>query len=375
MISRLELKELASHNHDDTYFVSLFLNVDPKQVKKEEWQLHFKNLSKQALTTMPNGDLGKVLPDVERVERYISDHPTGMKRGLAVISSSMRNFWWVYHSALPFVPNLVIKRNPYLNPLVHQIDQYQRYLVAMVGSEDARLFIAGMGELIEVTDFYHPHSSSNALRDGSRGDMGEVRANHRREHTQHVHFKDIANTVEKLLAREEIKRVLLIGGDAARGHFKEALPEPLKARIVGESTVEHNARERDILERVLPLMKAAEYQFERKALAELFNRVGSSEGGSVLGMADVLTALQQGNVRKMYVMTHLTADGMRCKQCGALSKLHESDCSYCGGAMEKIPFIYDHAIQRAIDQGAHIDLLDDAPELAKWEGIGALHRY
>lgn len=375
MISRLELKELASHTHNDAYFVSLFLNVDPKQVKKEEWLLHFKNLSRNALNAMPNGDRAKISSDIDKLERFLTDRPDGLKRGLAVISSTAKDFWWVYHSALPFMSDLIIKQTPFIKPLAHQIDQYQRYMIAVLSGDTVRLYIAGMGEALEVTDIYHPTPSVNTDRDGGMGDMGEIRAKKRKEHSRQILFKDSIQVIEKLLVKEEIKRIILLGTDSTRGNFKETLPEPLLHKIVAESPIENNVTEKEVLERSLPLMKQAEYQFERKALAELFDKAGAIEGGSALGLAAALDALQQGNVRKLYVMTHMVDQGMNCRQCDALLPVVEGGCPYCGGTLDKIPFVYDHAIQKAIEQGVRVDLLEDAPELAKAGGIGALLRY
>ncbi len=375
MISRIELKELASHTLDDAYFVSLFLNVDPKQVKQEEWLLHFKNLSKNAINAMPNGDKANIIPDIDKLEHYLTNRPEGLKRGLTIISSSAKNFWWIYNSALPFMSNLIIEREPFINPLVHQIDQYQRFLIAFVGGETVRLFIAGMGEIIEVTDIYHPAATSNTLRDGGAGDMGEIRAHRRKEHSRQILYKDSYHIIEKLLVREEIKRILLLGTDSARGNFKETLPDPLLHKIVAEGHIDKNADEKDILNKSLPLMKQVEFQFERKALAELFDKAGAIEGGSAVGLSAVLDAIQQGNVRKLYVMTHMAAKGMCCRRCKALSAVIEKDCPYCGGEMDIVPFIYDHAIQKALEQGVRVDLLEDAPDLVKAGGIGALLRY
>lgn len=375
MITRLELKELASHTLDDAHFVSLFLNVDPKQVKQDEWQLHFKNLARRALAAMPNGDRPKVAPDLDRLERYLADHPNGLKRGLAVVSCCAKDFWWVYHSALPFMADLVIKRDPYIKPLMQQLDQYQRYLVVVVGAEEARFFVAGMGTIQEVTDIYRPLDVSNATRDGGRGDMGALRAQRRKDNNQRILFKDAAAVMERLLTKEEIKRALLGGTDAARGHFKEVLPEPLRHKVVADFHIDRNAGHKEVLDLCLPMMKDVEFQFERKALAELFNRVGLAVGGSVLGLSDVLAALQQGNVRKIFVMTNLADGGMACDHCGALTPRRDRSCPYCGGKMLDAPFIFDLAIQKAIEQGARVDLLEDAPELVKAGGIAAMLRY
>jgi peptide subunit release factor 1 (eRF1) len=375
MITRQELKALASQKFEDAYFVSLFLNVDPKEKLKDNWHLHFKNLAKNALTSIPQPDKLEVGRDIERLEKYLLDRPDGLKRGFTAISCAKKEFWWTYHSAIPFPNELIVHRNPYLKPLMLQFDQYQRYLVVIVGGDEARLFISGMGELESVASVDRPISHTDPTRDGHRGDMGELRAQRHREKEMRVLLKDLATTIDKVKQQEEIKRILLGGTDNARGKLKELLSDWLLDKIVAEFHIEHNASEKEILDRVLPVMKEVEYKFERKALKELFDRIGTGEGGGVLGLSDVLTALQQGNIRKMFVMSHFPLAGMVCAHCHALTPVRERDCPYCNEKLQEAPHIVDLAIQKAIDQGVRIDMIDDSADLIKAGGIGAMLRY
>jgi len=374
MLTRLELKELASHTLDGAHFVTLYLNLDPAQVKRDDILLHFKNL----VRAIPPNEKSHAAKDLEKIERYLADHPEGLKRGLAVISASERNFWWVFHSAVPFRDELVVKSDPYLEPLVMQLDQYQRYLVVVVGGEEARLLIANMGMIVEITDFYRPLSDDNPSRDGARdggwGGMGGLREQRRKEHTQRILYKDVAVAMDGLMKREEIKRVLLGGTDQARGHLKSMLPETLAQKVVGEFHVDRNAGLKELLEKVAPTMKEVEHHFEKKALQELFDKSGK-EGGSVFGLDAVLNALQQGNVRKMYLIADHTEKGMACRSCKALTPIVEGPCPYCGGELFSVPHMFDLAMQKSLDQNARVDIIQHAPELSKAGGIGALLRY
>jgi len=374
MLSRLELKELASHTLDGAHFVTLYLNLDPKQVKHAELPLHFKNL----VRTLPTTDKAKVAPELNSIEKFLADHPTGLKRGLAVIACSERNFWWVYHSALPFKDDLVVKRDPFLKPLLLQLDQYSRYVVAVVGREEARLFIAGMGEMLEVTDFFRLANVDNPSRDGSRdgawGGMGKIREQRKKEHTTRILNKDVAAAMEDLMKREEINRILLGGTDQSRGHFKEALPEALAHKVVAEFHVDKNAGIKEMLEIILPVMKDVEFNFERRALQELFEKSGKEAGG-VIGLNPVGNALQQGNIRKMFLISDQLEKGMVCGKCSALTPVIVGPCPYCGGEMETVTHMYDLAIQKALDQGVRVDLIEHSPDLKKAGGIGALLRY
>ncbi len=370
MLTRLELKELASHTLDQANFVSLYLDLDPSRVKRDDWHLHYKNLVK----SIPTEARAAVMIDLDRIEQFLGDHPDGVKRGLAVISCSAHDYWWVYHSALGFPSELVVKNDPYITPLVTLLDQYQRYVVVVVGSEDARLFLLGMGDIVEMTEFFRPSVMGDASRDGGWGDMGALRAQRRREHTQRVLFKDVALAMDSLLNREEIKRVLLGGTDSARGRFKEALPEALSHRVVGEFHVEKNVGHKEIVAKLMPVMQAVERRFEKKALEELFHKTSTGQG-AVLGLEGVLGALQQGNVRKMFVLEGKPHRGMVCQTCAALTPLSDEPCPYCGGNLKEVAKMLDLALQKATSQGARVDILHESPELAKEGGIGAVLRF
>lgn len=374
MISRQELKKLASHTLTDAYFVSLYLNVDPKNNPKDDWLLHFKNLSKTTPANLPAAERQQVNPDIERIEKYLYDRPSETKRGLALISCAARNFWWVYHSMVTFRNDMVIKREPYIKPLMQQIDLYQRYLIVVISGEQVRLFIAGMGMMEPVFYVTRPEVSFDRTRDGNTGDMGELRAQRKKETSERMMFKGAAAAIADIVQSEQIKRILLGGSEGARGRFKDVLPTQITVRVAGEFTVAGNAAEKEILARAIPEMRKVEEQFEKRALEELFHKI-SIGGGSVVGLPDVLTALQQGNIRKMYIISNATQPGMVCKRCGALTPPREHSCPYCDGEMQKAPYIFDHIIQKGIDQGVRIDMIENAPELVKAGCIGALLRY
>ncbi len=371
MISRHELKELASNMLQDAYYTSLYLNVDPRDNPKDEWLRHFKNLSREAMAKIPPDEREQVQSDIAKIERFLADRPDGMRRGLAIISCKRHDFWKVYHTALPFNNQLVIEHDPYIKPLAALCDLYQRYLVVVVGATKARLLITSLGEIEEITAIYKPKMPPDPGRDGSSGDMAELRARKAKEKVERLVHKDAVTSVERVLEDEGIKRILIGGTDKGRSRFKDALPPHIQERVVGEFTVDRYASDNEILDRLMPVMKQVEFDFERKALDELFDQSRKS----VFGLSDVLTVLQQGNVHKMFVLSDVTTPGMVCTRCEALTPERDRNCPYCNGPMRRVPYMLDLAVQKAIAQGARVDMLDHAPRLAKAGGIAALLRY
>lgn len=371
MITRKELKELASYMVEDALFISLYLNVDPTSQNKDEWLIHFRNMSRDTLKTLETADKKQVEKDLDEIERFLRDRPEGMKRGMAIIKCGAKGFLRVYHTALPFTNQLVVEHDPYIKPLATMGDLYQTYLVVVVGRTRARVLLTTMGEIEEITNVVRERIDVDSGKAGSWGDHDEVHAERTKEKEYRILHKDLLKVIEKVISEEGVKRILIGGTDRGRGVFKDSLSNSLKERIVSEFAIDRYANNREIFNKIVPLMKEVEYNFERKALDELFDQSRKV----ALGLSDVLTALQQGNVHKMYVLSDVTAPGMICSQCGAVTPERDTPCPYCSGEMRRVPYMLDHAIQRAIEQDARVDMLDYAPRLREVGGIGAIMRY
>jgi len=374
MLTKQELKELASLQLKERLFVSLYLDVDPKSNPKKDWLRHFKSMTKTALAKLTPNDRKAIQHDIDKIEAYLTDRPSGMKRGLAIICSTQANQWRVYNTAIPFHNELIVDHDPYIKPLAQFVHLYKRYLIAVVDNDKVRLLITALGEINELTTIEKPEIEFDSTRDGMRGDLEEVRLQKHKDKVRRLLAKEATAVLENIIKSEDINQILIGGTDANRGNFKEALSPQHKAMVAGDFALEHDAGPADILLRVLPLLKEIERANDQRAIDELFNRSGSTSG-IVVGLSDVLTALQQGNIHKLYAVAEEKASGMHCAQCGALTPLRESTCPYCGAEMTQVPYMIDLAVQKAIELGAHIGLLDYAPELHKAGGIGAVLRY
>lgn len=374
MLTKQDLDDLAAGSDAIGYCVSVYLDVSPSDNPRGEYLLHFKNLAKAGLASAEPWVRGEVSRDLELVERFLSDRPERMKRGLAVFSAHRRGLWKVYHMPIPFHNQLLIDRKPFIKPLATTLDLYQRYLIIVLAGNEARLFLAERGEVQEVTRVSRPAPPRDRTRDGSWGDMGQLRAVNQREQVQRLLFKDLVLLAERIVREEEIKRILLGGTDKVRGRFRDALPLAMKEKLVGEFSVGKTVNPSGLLEKCAPIMREVERRFEKRALSELFDHVGEPVG-SVLGLSDVLTALQQGNVRKLYVLADMVVPGMVCNRCGALTPERTLPCPYCGGEMTRLNHMLDLAIQRAVEQGARVDLLEESDQLREAGGIGARLRY
>jgi peptide subunit release factor 1 (eRF1) len=100
---------------------------------------------------------------------------------------------------------------------------------------------------------------------------------------------------------------------------------------------------------------------------------GIGTGWAVNGLVGTLAALAQGQVRTLLVDPLAEQVGVRCRETGRLA-LAESDCDPEGGG-DPIPDLVDEAIEEALRQGGHIDVVEDDDLRAKIDGVAALFRF
>ena len=86
-------------------------------------------------------------------------------------------------------------------------------------------------------------------------------------------------------------------------------------------------------------------------------------------------AVQEGKVMKLVFLKDLTAAGFKCSSCSFLTVQTIKSCPYCGGKFEGVNYLIDYTAQKAVEQGALIEIITKSDELVKAGGIGAFLRF
>ena len=124
MLSGIELKEIASMDKKDGYFVSLYLNVDPMFNKKGDYIVHLKNMLKNTVESLDKNIYKKVKDDLEKIYKFVLTNKRIFKKGLSILSSSDNSFWKEYHLGIPVKNDLIVDKAPYIKPLLDILDNY-----------------------------------------------------------------------------------------------------------------------------------------------------------------------------------------------------------------------------------------------------------
>jgi len=85
--------------------------------------------------------------------------------------------------------------------------------------------------------------------------------------------------------------------------------------------------------------------------------------------------MQQGRVYQLLVDREFHQPGYQCSACQAMVTQALLACPYCGGALVETADIVNLVVQRAVDAGLRVSVLDHGPQTAGIGGIAAVLRY
>lgn len=373
MISRQELKDIAKMKSDGSYFVSLYLNVNPKTTVKDNYVIHVKNMLKQTADTLDKAVMKKVTPDLDAIESYILTNKRMFKKGLVIFSSQGRKFWKEYHIAVPFKNEIIVDTTPYVKPLLDILDNYQRYAILLVDRESARLFLVHLGEIEEYSEI---HSEDVPGRHKKGGWFSLSEKSYERHIDYHIglHLKDVLRELEAFLSGEYVGRLIIGGSEEAVTKVRAMLPQSITDKVIGTFQAEMFANSKDILQKAEPIFHDFEKRKETEDIEELLT-VAMKNENAVLGLDNVLNALQEGRVMKLIMLKDFKQAGLSCGQCGYLSAQTIASCPFCGRDMQEEKYLVDLVAQKALEQGAFVEVVSVNTKLKEAGSIGAFLRF
>lgn len=373
MLSREELKELAKVRGNGAYFVSLYLNVNPATNIKDSYLIHVKNMLKQTADSMQKDALKRVSGDLEKIESYVLSNKRIFKKGLAILSSREKDFWREFHVAVALKNEIVVDNTPYIKPLLDILDNYRRYAILLVGKESARLFLVHLGEIEEYTEV----SSADVPGKHKKGGWFSLSEKSYERHTDYhveLHLKDVLKELDSFLSGEYVDRLIIGGSEEAVIKVKAMLPQTIAAKIIGSFQAEMFANTKDVLEKVEPVLRTFEEKKETDTIDALLTMAMKNEN-AVIGIENVLNALQEGRVMRLVMLKDYKNTGLSCINCGNLAMQEIASCPYCKSEMQRVNYIVDLAAQKAVEQGAIVEVVSKNKKLEAAGNIGAFLRF
>lgn len=371
MSIQIRLEELVAFDSGGNLVLSAYLNLTPDRQIGRTYEVAFNDLVKELGEQLDDPARSALDREAARVRQYLeSERPHG--KGLALFSCTPRSFWQTIFLPVVVAESVHLGQRPYIRPLLDVLDEFERYAVALVDKERARLFSVYLGEIEE-------HEQVFDVVPGKHDQGGWSQANYQRHHEAHVywHLKRVAAELSLLLRRRPFERLVLAGPEEATSELRRLLPRALQRRLVGTFPAELDVSEREVLERTLEIERRVERQAEERLVSELFETAAAG-GLAIHGAAPTLEAIWLGRVHKLIVADGLRLAGSECSSCGRLTTDTPSSCPVCKGRPAPLGDVVERAIERTLEEAGSVEIVHGEPAQRlrqQGEGLGALLRF
>jgi hypothetical protein len=374
--------------------LSAYLDIDPSETQREGFEAALLDLWKPLRAELEGTDLvDRLEEEIDRVNTYVRswDEPPG--RSVAIFSSAPSDIFVAVALDVPVLTGARFGSRPYLLPMIAAVDEHERYCVALVDRERARVLTVWMGRIEERVEFKDPlptgfsggggwstGGGQRGRRDVAPMGPGRVHSSQGR-YTRHLeyhvqlHFQRVVDELWRLGRRQAFDRLIIGGPQEAMGTLRQLLPRSLATRVVGQFAAEMFASDAEILDRVRGIEEDAERAHEAALVQEIMERAPKGEL-AVTGWDDTLATLCDGRVHQLVLIEGETAAGYACPEGHFAVTQHVEQCPFCDEPMWRIGDLAAWAVRRARATGAGVEFVrGEAAQQLRARGAAAILRY
>ena len=312
-INRDDLKQLKNTDAD---MLTLYLHVSPghqpNQNTPPAWQIFLKNELRRIEDSLPEGQQSGWQNVKSRVEQLVAGYSPGGKTLVAFISPDDTTLY-----ELPVtLDNAAAYGAPLLPPLLWAIDEYERYLIALVDQERARFFTAYLGNATqpaETTLDPEDHAfgertqmpaSGGAGGTGGAGAQGySLGAGNNREqyedmiaaHVERFH-KSVAKRLQELVTSSGAARIILGGAERAMHAVHDELDtDNMKQPVLLVESLTLDASDSEVVNGIRQQALNYERSYENDLVEDVIGSA-KAQGHGATGYDNVQAALNMQGV-------------------------------------------------------------------------------
>jgi len=374
MVDNLQaaLQELTACPSTDHPFLSVYLDWTPDgNGRRPSLQLLEQELD--ALAAALAGDAAHRAgfeADRQRIMDYVNREAPKGARGLAIFACSGAGIWQALPLQAPVETQIVADRFPHVFQLARLIDEYETCAIVLAEGQESRMFVIALNQAEQVGETEAPEK----IKRFDQGGQAQMLFQRRTDNMIKAHTKDIAEQLDKVIKRYDVRHVVIAGNDAIKGMVMDSLTEPIKQKLLDYIHLDPASSLKTIVETVEPMLREAERQQEAEALAELEKQMTAKGGLGAAGLADTAMALSKGQVSTLLILHSFGGMGGECPNCGTLRAGQRSKCPYDGADMLPVD-LREAFAARAIQQNATVQVVEASDYLAAHDGVGVLLRY
>lgn len=271
-----------------------------------------------------------------------------------------------------FIPSkMVIEADHYIYPLVRSVEQFSRYLAAVVERDKAEFISIFLGEIEkepEVLMSDVPKKIKTSASDDWKGWREKKIERHIEDHLK-KHFKAVAQKIREYFVKNGFNYLIIGGHKEIKAKFEEFLDKKTAEKLIGFFSFSQNERSL-IKKRALLIINKYEKVEEEKIVNDILENAESKKWMAVLGIDSVLENFYLGKINMFVIGANYKKSGFICGVCHYISLL-SSTCLSCGGRMERIDDITDEIIEEALKNKIKIKQLFNSHKNFDRFGIAA----
>ncbi len=361
MLNHADIQQIVDYENHEHPVLSVYLDVDPRRRSVEKYRLALRNLL--------NGAEGANPKDIEKIQNFVEMGYNRQGCGLIMFSCAPDEFWWAQSVQPPVEDKAFVSFRPYIRPLAMLLDTYERYGVIQIDQSGARLYLFHMGVLEAAEGHLGEEVKTHRAGGWSAPGLQRREAEQARQNLQAA-----AELAESFYRQADIRRLILAGTDKNIARFKELLSHRLRSMVVGRFNASANANATAIRDEALRIAQEAEAS-AADALADRVITTARKGGNAMLGLAETLTAVQEGRAQHVVVLADFVRPAYRFVDSGYVLLELTEEQELASGRVQSLPDAVDSVIRRSLAQGIGVTILKQHAELANVGNIGALTRY
>src|SRR4051812_7978925 len=378
-----QLERLAAVEPSPYPVVSLYLNTQPNEHGRDQYQTFVRKELKARAATYParSSEREMLERDLERISAFLASDVQPSANGVAIFACDAASLFETVQLDAPIQEHaLYVGDQPHLYPLARLASQYPRYAAVLADSHRTRILVVADGAVQTDTAI-----EGVKTRRTSQGGWSQARYQRHIDNYHLQHIKDVVAALEKIVLAEGLTRVVVAGDESVLPLLREQLTKPLTEMVVDELPIASDAAQDHVVRETLASMRALDSRTDREIVEAAIG--GYRAGGlGVVGPDATLLALTNGQVDELLISASLARiEGLGETRAAELALANDAtlaepavDAAAAGEAAAAdmgVVRLADELVRKAKLTSARIQFIEDASLLEPYGGVAATLRY
>jgi peptide subunit release factor 1 (eRF1) len=308
---------------------------------------------------------------VERIVSYVTDKIDPAANGAALFACwGAEEFFEAIQLTTPVSDNRVYAYNqPHLYHLAQIDEQYPRYAAVLTDMNTARIFVFGLGHVIDAEEV-----KGKKVHRVKVGGWSQARYQRRVGNAHSEHAKEVVERLAQIVHEDKVSHIILAGEAEVIPLLEEQLPREL-VPMVQVMKLDIHTSDQDVLTATLAKLLEGEATTAAEKVERLMQQY-RARGLAVAGPQETLEALANGQVEELLISGALEESHPQPEEVQAILAPEIPDAE--GGTKSEEPrqaSLPDLLVTKAKQTGATVTFIEDAALLEPVGGAAAFLRW